>query len=512
MSTSSDTGTTAQTSSQPDGPNLPPDVDPNTGRPKPPDGCLPEIGQATDLDASLRFAAANHEVLRYNPGVGWLHWTGSHWASDNDGARAVELSKECARRWTADALHAFRQKQTQDNGRLVKTALALESASHLRAAADLAQSDPRIVISTPELDRDPWKFCVQNGTIDLRTGALAPHRREDFITKQAPVDYVPGVTHDALNRCLENMEKTSPGMPGFMARCFGAALTGDTSCEALFMLQGEGGSGKTTITEAFAGMLGAYAVKLPFNSFCLTKHGRAPGAASPDLVKLRGARFAYASEGDQSAKLDAGQVKALTGGEPYTARELFKAQITFEQTWKLWLVSNYDPRVDSEDTGMWRRIVKIPFATVPPEARDPNLKHTLTKDPAARSALLVWALKGCLEWQKGGLGRAGLGIPGEVASVTEAYRVRQDALADWWADLLKDHTLSSGEFCSGALIRMNYSEWATSEGVDQVPARRLNSYLESRGLKNSRRGGVRGWEGIFWNEAPGRRGQKTTTL
>jgi putative DNA primase/helicase len=255
-------------------------------------------------------------------------------------------------------------------------------------------------------------------------------------------------------------------------------------------------------------MLGPYAVKLPFNSFCLTKFGRASGSASPDLVKLRGARFAYASEGDQSAKLDAGQVKALTGGEPFTARELFKAQITFEQTWKLWLVSNYDPRVDSEDTGMWRRIVKIPFATVPPEARDPSLKHILTKEPAARSALLVWALKGCLEWQHGGLGRGGLGIPGEVASVTEAYRVRQDALADWWADLLKDFTLAPGAFCAGALLRMNYSEWAVSEGFNQVSAPRLNNDLESRGLTKSRRGGLRGWEGIYSNEAKRAQGQK----
>ena len=305
----------------------------------------------------------------------------------------------------------------------------------------------------------------------------------------------------ALDRCLANMEKTSPGMPEFMARCFGAALTGDSSCEALFVLQGEGGSGKTTITEAFAGLLGAYAVKLPFNSFCLSKHGRAPGSASPDLVKLRGARFAYASEGDQSAKLDAGQVKALTGGEPFTARELFKAQITFEQTWKLWLVSNYDPRVDSEDSGMWRRIVKIPFATVPPEARDPNLKHTLTNDPAARSALLAWALKGCLNWRQAGLGRSGLAIPGEVASVTDAYRAKQDALADWWTELLRDHTLSAAGFCVGELIRSNYTGWAASEGAHTVSAPRLNTYLETRGLRKARRGGVRGWEGIFANKA-----------
>ena len=503
MNTSATTETGADRGPNTGQPLFPPDIDPVTGRPRPPDGCMPDIGQATDLDASLRFAAANHDVLRYCPGVGWLHWSGSYWETDGDSAHAIELSKQCARRWTDAALNAFRREPIEHNRNQLRTALALESASHLRAAVDLARSDPRIAISSAELDREPWKLCVLNGTLDLRTGLIGTHLREDFITKQAPVKFLPGATHEALTRCLTNMERTSPGMPDFMARCFGAALSGDTSCEALFLLQGEGGSGKTTITEGFATMLGDYAVKLPFNSFCLTKHGRSPGSASPDLVRLRGCRFAYASEGDQTAKLDAGVVKSLTGGEPFTARDLYKASITFEQTWKLWLVSNYDPRVDSEDSGMWRRIVKIPFATVPPEARDPNLKLILTTDPSARSALLAWAASGCLEWQKNGRGRAGLGIPGEVASTTEEYRLKQDTLADWWTDLLREYEICNCGFLSGALLRLNYKDWAEAEGiVHLVSTQRLNSYLEGKGLMKSRRSGLRGWEGIRVKPVP----------
>ncbi len=139
-----------------------PDIDPVTGRPRPPEGCLPEIGEATDLDASLRFAAANHDVLRYCPGVGWLHWSGSYWETDKDGASAIELSKQCARRWTDAALKAFRKESIEHNRKLLKTALALEGACHLRAAADLARSDPRIAIGSDHLDRDPWKLCVLN--------------------------------------------------------------------------------------------------------------------------------------------------------------------------------------------------------------------------------------------------------------------------------------------------------------------------------------------------------------
>ena len=35
----------------------------------------------------------------------------------------------------------------------------------------------------------PWLFNCKNGTLDLRTGELRPHRREDYLTKSAPVAY-----------------------------------------------------------------------------------------------------------------------------------------------------------------------------------------------------------------------------------------------------------------------------------------------------------------------------------
>jgi len=446
----------------------------------------------TDLDASLRFAEASAELLRYVPGIGWHVWDGKRWAP-NHSSRAFEQAKYCARKWTKRCL----ETNGENREKMVRGALSLEGGSHIQAVVKLAESDNRLVIPVSALDRSPWLFNVENGTLDLHAGSLRPHCREDMLTKLAPVQYIAGAQHPMLDRFLAGLESRCSGMPAFLARCFGACLTGDASPETLFLLQGEGGSGKTTLTEAASAMLGDYSAKLQFESFCLSKHGRAPGAASPDLMKLRGARLAYASEGDASARLDAGVVKTLTGNEPVCARALYAEPITFPQTWKLWLVSNYDPRADSDDTGLWRRMLKLNFKEIPAAERDPAVKRVLTEDPTARSALLSWSLAGCLDWQARGGGRIGLAAPAEVEAITADYRQRQDTLLEWWEDLTSsDATLDRNGFTPGPEVRRHYERWCEDNGARPVMVRRLAAYLESKGLLPKRTNTARGWEGI----------------
>jgi putative DNA primase/helicase len=446
----------------------------------------------TDTDASLRFARAHKHRLRYCKGLGWLAWDKRRWAFDGD-STAIELSKESARAWL--------QRATKSNGdnsdKRIKAALDFESAAHVKAAVELAKSDAKLATPVDELDAHLWKLNVHNGTVDLKTGTLALHNKDDLLTKLAPVKYSQNAQHIILDRYLDTLEKDSPGMSAFLARCFGAALTGDASPETLFILQGDGGSGKTTLVEAIAAMLGDYAVKLPFQSFCQSKYSRGPGSASPDLIMLRGTRLAYASEGDQSARLDSGVIKMLTGNEPITARALYSAPIVFPQTFKLWLVSNYDPKVSSDDTGMWRRMMKIPFAVIPENLRDPQVKKMLTTDPEVRSALLSWAVEGCLDWQKRGGGRIGLAQPEAIKAATEAYHIKQDSLAEWWDDLLAcDAELNVSEWETVGALRGHYDDWCEENSAAPVYVKRFNAYLESKGLQRKRFSRERRWIGI----------------
>ena len=453
---------------------------------------LAPTGSGTELDAALRFVRRFGDRLRYCQTFGWHAWDGRCWAPEAE-PEARRLSMEAARLWTAEATR-YDGEGREDR---IKAALRLESCAAIDHVVSLAKTLPPIQTKHTAFDADAWLLNVENGTLNLRTGTLRPHNAADLITKVAPVHFDPDATDEWFDLFLNSLREGDPELPGFLQRAFGMSLTADVSSDKLFLVSSDGGSSKTTATESFAEMLGAYAVKMDFSSFCQSRHGRSPGSATADLVTLRGARFAYATEGDENARLDAGRVKELTGSERIAVRPLYRPQTTLSPTWKLWLVSNFDPKADADDTGVWRRMLKVSFPVVPEGKRDPRVKEQLRTAASARAAMLVWSVRGCLEWQRGGGGSVGLKVPAAVAAETDAYREKSDVLGEWWDLLIEEGRLHTNGWTPTKDLRQHYEKWCEENGFNRVGGRRWNDYLRRRGLTpRAGNGGTRGWAGL----------------
>ena len=69
----------------------------------------------------------------------------------------------------------------------------------------LAETEREIIVHPDELDADPWLFNAANGTIDLQTGDLREHRREDLLTKITTVVYDPDARHDLWDGFLDRI-------------------------------------------------------------------------------------------------------------------------------------------------------------------------------------------------------------------------------------------------------------------------------------------------------------------
>jgi putative DNA primase/helicase len=107
-----------------------------------------------------------------------------------------------------------------------------------------------------DLDTNRWQLDVQNGTIDLKTGALRPHRREDLITSLSPVVYDPSAQCPTWQATLDRILNQSKDVIRFLQRLFGLFLTGDVSDQILPIFYGSGANGKSTIINVILDSLG----------------------------------------------------------------------------------------------------------------------------------------------------------------------------------------------------------------------------------------------------------------
>ena len=72
----------------------------------------------------------------------------------------------------------------------------------------VARWQEHVPVRLTDFDCDPMLFNCSNGTIDLRTGELLEHRRENLISKMAEVEYRP---EQKCPSWLEFMDKISGG-------------------------------------------------------------------------------------------------------------------------------------------------------------------------------------------------------------------------------------------------------------------------------------------------------------
>ncbi len=243
------------------------------------------------------------------------------------------------------------------------------------------------------------------------------HERGDLITKMMPVVYDPDALCPVFDRFLEDIQP-DPEMRAFLQRWFGYSLTGLTSEQKLVFLHGTGRNGKSTLVDLLAKMMGEYATSVPIET--LTGSEQRKGAdATPDLVRIPGARMVRASEPEEGLRFKEAMIKLLTGGEPIMIRKMREEFVEIDPIFKLTISGNHKPAVRGTDDGIWRRILLVPFDE---QIQKDRVDHRLpAKLWAERSGILNWLLAGVRAFLDGGLQE-----PPGVTEATEEFRDESD--------------------------------------------------------------------------------------
>jgi len=326
-------------------------------------------------------------------------------------------------RETVRALHAAGLDLTAGaRGLVIRYALGADSSAGINGITRMARYLPGITVSLKGLDVNRDVLNVRNGTLDLQTFTLGPHRPTEMLTRLVDVPYEPSATAPTWQKFLDEVFQHEPALIEFVQRCVGYTLTGSIKEQVVFFLHGAGSNGKSTFVDLLSTLLGDYSTNAGKETFLASRHNEGRGP-EPELIAMSGKRFAHVDEADEGRLLDEGRIKSLTGGATYSGRDLYKSTETFDNTAKVWFDLNKLPGFTGIDYGIERRLLVIPFdRTFHPEEKDLEM---LDKLKAELPGILAWAVEGCRAWRQRDLSTD---RPSQVSLATRRYRDEQNHL------------------------------------------------------------------------------------
>lgn len=421
----------------------------------------------TDLGNARRLVDLYGDRLRYvAPLGGWLAHDGRRWRRD-DTEQVMRYAKDTARHLLDRAADEVDTKRRE---LLAKHALEMMRVQRLDAMIRLARSEPEIVARLDQFDADPWAFNVANGTLDLRTGTLRPHDPEDYITKLAPVAFIPKAAAPTFLQFIRDVFSENPALIAYIQRALGYAMTGTTGEQVFLLWIGTGANGKGALTRIAEACFGDYFKKADFSTFTASRSEK----VREDIADLVSVRLLSAEEGREGARLDESLLKGLTGQDTISARHLYSPRFSFRPECKLILATNHRPHVSGGDKAIWRRLHLVPFERtfVPDLTLEPRMHDELP-------GVLAWMVEGCLAWQ-----REGLNPPAKVRAASEDYREDEDVFGAFLLECVQDD--ADAETLTDHLYQ-EFSAWAKERGVRKpLSIQAFGNELTGRGFGKHR--------------------------
>lgn len=227
-----------------------------------------------------------------------------------------------------------------------------------------------------KLDQNPYIIGFKNGVYDLKLNEFRPGRPEDFVNKTIPIDYtVYNESDEIVQNVIEFLVKVFPDetIRTYFLDTYSDIFVGGNKQKKVYMWTGEGDNAKSITQKFFELMLGELAIK--FNTQYFTGKKVASGSANPELSRAAPpVRHATMEEPDADEQLNIGELKKLSGGDSYWARDLFERGKSTREVFPMFMLTficNKLPKLKYSDKATWNRIRVIPFEATFVEPGEP---------------------------------------------------------------------------------------------------------------------------------------------
>lgn len=428
--------------------------------------------ELNERDYAHLFAMVIHSYLRPNvSSKWWKYYDGTRWIDDEGNVKLKQAMKHFSIELYKYACNNVAPSDEEYFEFVMDMSARNKRNSLIKDAADVYP------VSNDDFDTNPYLFNCQNCTIDLRTMQYHQHTPNDMITQIANVMFNPNAQSQLLNDFFQKIFCHDQTLIDYVSTVLGYSLSGLTNEECLFIFLGETTrNGKSTLLNLFSYMLGngkGYAVNVDVATFAQKKfmNGSSP---TSDIARLRGSRFAVASEPPQDFIMDESKLKAFTGRDTITARKLRESEQEFIPTFKIFIGTNHRPEIKDDSLIESNRLRVIPFNhhfTV--EEQDKNLKEKLSQ-PNELSALLNFCLNGFRKYMQ-----CGLVEPPAVLTAISEYQTQGQILQTFFDTVLFP---APGEGVPLPRFYPQYVKWCNDNAFTPMQKHEVNKCLRAKGI------------------------------
>lgn len=328
-------------------------------------------------------------------------------------------------------------------------------------------------------------ICFQNGMYDTKKKILLPHE-----PKYRAINQIPHCYNNSANLQGTKTDKyldficDEPDSKEMLLQFIGYSLTKDVGQQKFLVLNGEGGTGKSTVIRLIEALTGSRNI----SNISLTDLQQRFASFG-----LMGKLLNSCADLEISALEDTSIIKKILGEDTLRAEQKGRDAISFKSYAKLIFSTNELPLVKSEKTnGFYRRLLVLPMNKVPTR-KNPNLFQDLEKELDYLLQLAVQAV--------GRMYEQGI-IVTSKASERAVLQLRADS--DTTEAFLQELCVNDE---SGRIERTElYNEYNKfCEDTDRQSLTKNNFYksLRVKGYSEIKTGGYRYFKGIsYQKDAP----------
>lgn len=273
------------------------------------------------------------------------------------------------------------------------TALAMKHDSLRHTTAKRRNEVANFIATAVHQPHTTWRKLelyevpAYNGIVDIRTGALRPHRREDFLETTAAHAYDPTAFCGRWRKALGQYFGDDPDMDAkhdALQEFFGYCLMPHARYKKALLLLGDSNTGKSAVTFVIRELVGSHNVCGLSVDDMDDPRKRAP---------IMGKMVNLLTELTNDAVIADGGFKTLVSTEEgVQIDEKYLPSITYTPVAKHVIAANSLPRINDKSRGTFNRLLLIKFNRVLPQSeQESDIWDQLRNE---LPGILVWAIEG----------------------------------------------------------------------------------------------------------------------